>query len=212
MSMDFKSNIYRIRIDGTGLFNVTKDIEKILDPGRTGKWVSDVSVSDDGKWIAFVYTPNIGEGPWNFLKKSIVAVCRTDGTQPRKVTDGGPLPPGQMGAFPAGDFDPEFSPDGRYLCFARATDRAMNWILASHDVMTVGIDGKDLKRISPEYNRGTHAAPEWSHDNRIVFTEYNQAIPYMNPVIVNADGSDYHRLAKVPLGGGYVRWIPPLKK
>ena len=191
---------------------MTKDIEKTLDPGRTGKWVSDVSVSDDGKWIAFVYTPKIGEGPWNFLKKSIVAVCRTDGTQPRKVTDGGPLPPHQMGAFPAGDFDPEFSPDGLRLCFSRATDRAMNWVLSSHDVMTIGVDGKDLKRVSPENNRASQAAPDWSHDNRIVFTEMNQARLYLSPAMVNADGSDYHRLTNVPLGGGYVRWIPPLKK
>ncbi|MBW2063180.1 MAG: hypothetical protein JRI95_16680 [Deltaproteobacteria bacterium] len=72
--------------------------------------------------------------------------------------------------------------------------------------------GTDLKRLSPENNPAVHGISDWSEDNRIVFSEWNGDDRYVGPVVVNADGSHYHRLTSLPFGGSHVRWIPVVKK
>jgi Tol biopolymer transport system component len=205
--MNNESDIYRIRPDGTDLRNITSGIERALGSEKRGKWCSDVSISFDGEWIAFLYSPRVGEGPFSFRKKNVIAICRVDGRDPRIITDGGSLPPGMYGPWGAGDFDPEFSPDGQYITFQRVTNRRMNWGIASHDIMVVRIDGSGLRCLSPENNGGIHGIPDWSADGRIVFSEWNQEDGYIGPVIVNADGSNYHRIVKAR-GGSWARFIP----
>ena len=55
-SMKFKdrTDIYRVHPDGTGLENLTKNLGKLLGLASRPIWVSDVSVSFDGKWIVFL--------------------------------------------------------------------------------------------------------------------------------------------------------------
>lgn len=213
MMKEGKIDIHSIHIDGTGLTNLTDGVEMKLGAKKSGKWVSDTGVSPDGQWITFLYTPWVGPGPFDFLKKSVIAVMRVDGTEAHVVTDGGPMPPGQHGPWSAGDFDPEFSPDGKWLCFQRATDVSTNWGgVASHDIMIVRVDGTGLKKLSPDGNPGVHGISDWSEDNRIVFSEWNQKDNYVGPVMVRPDGSDYHRLSGLKFGASHVRWIPPVKK
>ena len=202
------SDIYRICYDGTGLKNITAGIHLSLpwpsEAQSRPKWVSDVGVSPDGQWIAFHYQ-KIGAG------KGVVAVCRVDGTEARTITDGGPMKPGKYGFYTAGDFDPEFSPDGTRIVFARTTDAATNYQgVTSHDIMTVKIDGTELNRLSPAGNTGANGIPDWSEDNRIIFSDWNKQDRYAGPGIVNADGSNYHRLNKA-WGATWVRWIPRVK-
>jgi Tol biopolymer transport system component len=212
MLKDRDIDIHSIHIDGTGLTNLTEGVELKLG-AKLGKWVSDVGVSPDGRWIAFLYTPWVGPGAFDFRKKSVIAVSRVDRTEAHVVTDGGPLAPGQYGPWSAGDFDPEFSPDGRALCFQRATNVATNWGgVTSHDIMVVNVDGTGLRRLSPAGNTGVHGISDWSEDGRIVFSEWNQADNYVGPVMVLPDGSGYHRLSGLKFGGSHVRWIPPVKK
>lgn len=207
---DFQSDIYRIRPDGTGFQNVTEGIELALGAQKGAKWVSDVSVSFDGQWIAFLYSRLKGPRRFRGSSKSVIVVCRVDGTAPRIVTDGGSLPPGKHGPFGAGDFDPEFSADGRHITFQRATGKGVNWAgVPSHDIMTVKIDGTALRRLSLEGNTGVHGIADWSADNRIVFTEWNKADNYIGPVLMQGEGGNYHRVTKAR-GGTHVRWIPPL--
>jgi Tol biopolymer transport system component len=208
-----KIDIYTLHMDGTGVTNLTEGVEQKLGAEKPGKWVSDVGVSPDGQWIAFLYTPWQGPGPFDFVKKNVIAVMRVDRTEARVITDGGPLAAGQYGMWSAGDFDPEFSPDGRSLCFQRATNTASNWGgNSSMDVMVVNLDGTGLKRLSPEGNTGTHGISDWSEDGRIVFSEWNRKDNYVGPVMVRPDGSDYHRLTHLKFGASHVRWIPPVKK
>jgi hypothetical protein len=75
------------------------------------------------------------------------------------------------------------------------------------DVFTVRIDGTHLKRLSPPNNPGAHGIPDWSADNRIIFSEWNEKDNYVGPVIVNVDGSNYHRITKA-VNCTHVRWIP----
>jgi Tol biopolymer transport system component len=213
MLKEGKIDVHSIHIDGTGLTNLTEGVELKLGAKQPGKWVSDVGVSPDGLWIAFLYAPWTGPGPFDFLKKNVIAIMRVDRSEARIVTDGGPLAPGQHGPWAAGDFDPEFSPDGQWLCFQRATDTATNWGgIASHDIMVERVDGTGLKRLSPGGNTGVHGISDWSEDGRIVFSEWNQKDNYVGPVMVFPDGTGYHRLSGLKFGGSHVRWIPPAKK
>ena len=212
---DLKSNIYRIRTDGTGLENITRGIEKILLPDLPNKWVSDTGVSHDGEWITFLYSgQQAGRPGERSPSTSRIAVCRIDGSEPRFLTDGGGIEPLAHGLWGPGDFDPEFSPDGKHVCFQRATDAGVNFAtrLPSHDIMRVNIAGTGLKRLSPEGNTGVHGISDWSWDNRVTFSEWNQSDMFVGLVVVNADGSGYRRLTSLPTGASHVRWISPIGK
>jgi Tol biopolymer transport system component len=206
---DNQSNIYRIHPDGTGLQNITRGIEKTLSPDRPHKWVSDTGVSPDGQWIAFLYSGRRGQG-FRSPARNRIAVCRVDGTEARFLTDGGSVKPLAHGPWGPGDFDPEFSPDGKAVSFQRATDVAVNFAakIPSHDIMRIDIDGTGLKRLSPENNPAVHGISDWSEANRIIFSEWNQQDMYVGAVVVNADGGNYHRLTDLPTGGSHFRWIP----
>lgn len=206
---DNQSNIYRIHPDGTGLQNITRGIEKTLSPDRPHKWVSDTGVSPDGRWIAFLYSGRKDQG-FRSPARNRIAVCRVDGTEARFLTDGGSVKPQAKGPWGPGDFDPEFSPDGKAVSFQRATDVAVNFAakIPSHDIMRINIDGTGLKRLSPENNPAIHGISDWSEANRIIFSEWNQQDMYVGGVVVNADGGDYHRLTDLPSGGSHFRWIP----
>jgi Tol biopolymer transport system component len=202
------SDIYRISYDGQDLKNITSGINLELPFAAEKKgirWVSDTGVSPDGEWICFHYT-------WSGVNKGVIGICRTDGTQARIVTDGGPMKPGKVGPWGAGDFDPEFSPDGTHIVFERTTDTATNFLgMASGDVMTVNVDGTDLKNLSPAGNTSTLGIPDWSQDNRILFSDWSKRDMWQGPGIVNADGSGFHRLEKAR-NIAWVRWIPQPSK
>jgi Tol biopolymer transport system component len=204
---DQASDIYRLHPDGTELTNITKGIELKLGAKRPGKWVSDTGASHDGRAIIFLYTPWEGPKPGDFRKKTIIVTCGVDGSDPKILSDGGDLPEGQYGVWSAGDYDPEFSYDGKFFTFQRATDKAMSWGVTSHDVYLASTDGKVLRRLSPENNTAIHGISDWSEDGRVLFTEWNKDDLFTGPVIVNTDGSDYHRLVQAN-GGTHARWIP----
>lgn len=207
MFKDQASDIYRLHPDGTELTNITKGIELKLGKKRTGKWVSDTGASHDGNSIIFLYTPWQGPRPGDFRKKTVIVSCGADGSNPKVLTDGGDLPEGQYGVWSAGDYDPEFSYDGKFFTFQRATNKAMNWGVTSHDIYLASTDGKVLRRLSPENNTAIHGISDWSEDGRILFTEWNKNDMFLGPVVVNADGSGYHRLEQAR-SGEKARWIP----
>ncbi len=212
---DSKTDIYRIRPDGSGLKNITQGIETVLTPDLPQKRVTDVGISPDGEWIAFVYSTQKARRLW---KKSFtvsrIAMCRVDGAGASFVTDGGGIEPLSHGPWGPGDFDPEFSPDGKRICFGRATAASVNFAskIPSHDIMRVKIDGTGLKRLSPAGNTGVHGIADWSHDNRIVFSEWNQADNYVGLVLVDVDGKNCRRLKNLPKGGSHARWLPPISR
>ena len=55
-----------------------------------------------------------------------------------------------------------------------------------------------------------HGISDWSADDRIVFSEWNSADAYRGPVLVNADGSNYHRMSNAE-HALWVRWIAPVE-
>jgi len=200
ITVDGLTDIYRIRPDGTGMENLTKKLPKLLGVPRHN-FVSDVSVSFDGKWITFLYNTRRSE-------PNRIAVMRIDGSAAHFVTDGGGAASKRVAqAIDLGDYDPEFSPDGQYICFQRTNGQNRIGMFATTDVMRIKIDGSDLRRLSPADNRGIHGISDWSADNRIVFSEWNEVDRWTGTVLVNADGSNYHRVEKLK-GCTHVRWIP----
>ena len=139
--------------------------------------------------------------------------CRRLKVLAEEGTDGGGKDSKHAGGvWGPGDYDPEFSPDGRYLTFQRATDALLlPGNVSSHDAMRIKLDGTELRRLSPPGNKAIHAIPDWSDDDRVVFTEWNSIDRYVGPVIVHADGSNYQRVTSLE-GGTWVRWIPSTRK
>ncbi|MCP5432465.1 MAG: hypothetical protein H6923_04255 [Alphaproteobacteria bacterium] len=189
---------------------LTRNLGKLLGSDDPRKFVSDVDVSPDGEWLAFLYNiPRTAENTGGVRPKTRVTVMRTDGSEARIVTDGGPLPPGKRGNWNNGDFDPDFSPDGKAVSFQRQTDVGMaNPGLSTMDVMTVNIDGTGLTRISPEGNDAAHGISSWDVGG-IVFTEWsdkrgNTAIVY---------DTQAKTFTRVPIEGqtSHVQWIPEAK-
>jgi Tol biopolymer transport system component len=201
MRLSGKGDIYRLHPDGRGLENLTKDLGKLLGIPRP-VFLADVSTSFDGKWIAFTCMTT----PGALLR---IVVMRMDGSAAHWVTDGGgPGERNPKSTWPCGDFDPEFSPDGQYVVFERTTPAAvLDQGYPSFDVMRIKIDGTDLLRLSPEGNKAAHGIPDWSRDNRIVFSEWNRAEGWSGVVLVNPDGTNYHRVEKLK-GCTWVKWIP----
>ncbi|MCL4402396.1 MAG: hypothetical protein M1436_07020 [Acidobacteria bacterium] len=188
--------------DGTGLEALTRNLGKLLGGIPKPVFVSDVSVSFDGEWIVFLCVTRAGE-------MCRLVRMRMDQSEAHFITDGG----GKAAVNPrtkwgSGDFDPEFSPDGQYVSFQRSTPAGIGPAgFPAYDVMRIKIDGTGLLRLSPAGNKAIHGISDWSTGNRIIFSEWNQAENWSGPVLVNPDGSNYHRVEKLK-GCAWVRWIP----
>ncbi len=207
MTRDYLTwNIYRIRLSDGSVESMTDGLNAQLGVPGIRHWVSDVSVSPDGEWLTGIFAHPEETG---FYKKMRIIEFRSDGTSARFLTDGGELSPGQYGLFPAGDFDPEFSPDLSKVVFARVTGVGFNGPLATSDIVTVSRDDLTIENLSGAGNPASHGIPNWSHDGRIVFTEWRAADPlYSGPMILSVLGQPPVRYWPA-VGGTHARWIPP---
>ncbi|MCP5432466.1 MAG: PD40 domain-containing protein [Alphaproteobacteria bacterium] len=181
---------------------LTEGLDDLLkNPCRRN--LSDVDVSPDGQWIVFGYKSNLGEA---VEPKSRIAAMRLDGSEARILTDGGPLERVKRGDWYNGDYDPDFSPDGRQVVFARQTDRGMaNRGLSTMDLMTVGLDGTGLARITRPPDDAAHGIASWDRRG-IVFTEWSEARGNTTNIYDPAT----KEIVRVPIPGStsHVQWIP----
>jgi Tol biopolymer transport system component len=215
-SPDSKFVYFATRENGSGVVNrwpiaggpmerVTRNVNKLLGvPGDTYA-VSDLDVSPDGKWLALLYSNGTRE---DAARKTRIIVYKIDGTEARFVTDGGPMKAGQYGMWPAGDFDPDFSPDGKAVSFMRATDRAMlKRNVSSSDVMTQNLDGTGLKLVSVPDNKNQNGISSWGGPwCKVIYAVWSDAEPtYIE--YANRDGSDRKQL-RFKAEASHVQWIP----
>ena len=211
-------DIYKINIYDSTMTNITKDIDDAL--GIThGKFVSDVSISHDGEWLVFALKKKETVPPYDLIKKSMIARCRTNGEDAQYITFGGHLPPQQFGTFSIGDYDPEFSPDDQWIVFERATLVHVNWGtpesgrgVGSGVVMKMKVDRSDSLIFRPQDPSATYGLPDWSPDgSKIVISEWNEHQGYIGTGIIsaNGDGEDYTRMTS-GLYEVYGRWMGPL--
>jgi Tol biopolymer transport system component len=187
---------------------VTANINELLRMPGTQRWVSDLDVSPDGRWLALLYSNGDREDP-NNRRKVRIALYRIDGAEARIITDGGELAPGQHGMWPAGDFDPDFSPDGKAVSFMRATPRGMlkTKNVTTADVMRINVDGSDLALLSRENNMNQNGISSWGGPRcQIAYAVWNDEEPtYLE--IVNPDGTG-RKVLRFPGEVSHVQWIP----
>lgn len=202
--------VLKWNIDGkTPPVKVTHDVNKLLGMPGTVSSVSDLDVSPDGKWLAMLYSNGDRNDPEaQKTRKTRVILYKLDGTQARFVTDGGPMKAGVYGMWPAGDFDPDFSPDGKAISFMRATDVAMlKRNVSSADILVQNLDGTGLKRMSVEGNRNQNGISSYGGPYcRVAYAVWNDDEPtYIETV--KPDGSDRKQI-KFKGEVSHVQWIP----
>jgi hypothetical protein len=139
--------------------------------------------------------------------KGKIAIWADSGRQAVPVTQGGPGEERLTGTpyMVGSDADPDYSPDALSVVFRRLTATG-NGGLGFWDVMTIRVDGRDLRTIaSGAQFRG---APDWGPSG-IVFPELDAAAGTSGLVVVQADGSG--RRMPVTLGASFVlsfpRWL-----
>ena len=94
--------------------------------------------------IAFAYANNI----W---------ITSLDGGEARRLT-----------SFQGSEFNPKFSPDGRWIAFS-------GQFAGSTDVYVIPVDGGEMKRLT--WHPGADIVRGWSPDGRVVFTSARESAP-----------------------------------
>ncbi len=200
-------DIQRWRIDGGTPEVITANMNGLLGMPGNVRWMSDVDLSPDGKWLAMVYSngPREGEG---VKRKNRIAIYKVDGTAARIITDGGDLPAGALGMWSAGDYDPDFSPDGKSVSFMRFTGKMLTTKpVSSADIMRQNLDGSGLARVSAENNPDEDGISSWGGPRcQITYAKWNDRGPTFLEM-VDPDGG--HRTQAHFKGeASHVQWIP----
>jgi Tol biopolymer transport system component len=184
-----EEDIYRSRADGGGLQRVARTPDAAE---------ADVSVSDDGRFLAFVSAIALTAGGQTFIKPQI-AMMRIDGTGWQLVYDGGPEPPNARGEA-VGGHDPELSPDGRRVAFSRVNSRHANFpditgLGTAHDIFVIDVAGTNLRRITPE--GAVQILPDWRGDT-ILYMEMSERDRFVGLVLSDTLGITRRRTGTAP--------------
>jgi Tol biopolymer transport system component len=192
-----QSNIYRARIDGTGLQRLTGHIA-----------VDDAAVFSpvDPDTIAFASSR---KGPSGFAETNIWTLNVKSGAL-TNVTAGMPFDP----AKPNGHFRPSFSPDGQWIAFSsdantdwRGHDLPVGWERTQEaSIYIVHPDGTGLKKVAGSAGMA-EGSPTWSPDgSHIAFYETTQEMTWgarrpegINKVVSQIIEVDLATLARKPL-------------
>jgi Tol biopolymer transport system component len=185
------SDIYRIKYDGTQLKRIVASKEREE---------SDVSVSEDGRMIAFA-----GGDP--ATDNYDIYVASSEGGNVRRVVAGGKARVDSV-------HDPELSPDNKSVVFSRVNsvvppnfpdNKLAN---TASDVYTARLDGKNQQRIT---RPGPIAIiPDW--DKRgILFLDASDKGKYQGAALAEATGKDQEPPV-ISLKASAPKWIPPLQK
>lgn len=191
-------DLFRARLDGSAIEQLTQTPEDDYD----------VSVSEDGKQIAWVRVQ--GRTPW--FRKTEIWVANADGSSPVRVYDGGPKS-GRSGGFPLGGYDPEFAPGGRSVVFSHTDEAGDNFGMGAQDLWIGAIDGSGAGPLHGPTG-ALRMIPDW-RDDLLLFTEFNQFEQYVGLATMRADGSDVRRLDEglrhLWDGGRHGKFIPPFE-
>ncbi len=159
----------------------TGDIKTIFQTPN-GAWVDAVAVSPDDKQLVLSYTPPVG-APFNGGIDTLY-IMPLDGSQHPQLLL--PPPPANEGYF-----QPDWSPDGKYVYFADFQYSAP----IHYDILRMAYPNGEAEKLANDA-----FWPRTSNDgSSLVFTS---TVTGVNTLFVsNADGSGAHQ---VPLSGSYI--------
>jgi len=180
------TELYTVRIDGTGLTRLTDneywDLYPTWSPdGDEIGYLSfrdqtlDIWVTDaDGENQSLLYDSGGHDADLHwvgdviaFTQDSQIWVMNSDGTEARGLTD--PPRAGEWGeaVLPFGDYDPRISPDGSQIVFERLVDDSTSH--GNYDLFMIDIDGASETRLTE--SGWTQGLVSWSNDGqKLVYT------------------------------------------
>ncbi|MEO5742289.1 MAG: hypothetical protein ABIS29_17010 [Vicinamibacterales bacterium] len=182
------NDIYRVKYDGSGL----KRLTETPDRGE-----ADVSVSADGKLIAYMATHiDTVNDPTEIWVNS------SDGNAPRLVYRAG-----KQGV--ASVHDPELSPDNTEVVFSKVNPDFKNFrsdpnANTAHDLYRARLDGSRMTRLTQP--GPISIIPDWV-GNQILFLMLNDQVrpPFMGIAVMNSDGTGLRRINS---RANIAKWIP----
>lgn len=170
-------NIFIARADGSWIRRVTRR------PGGN----SDPDWSPDGKQIAF---RSEAPGP-DGEQRGAVWVVDADGSNLYSLSRRAGMAYGAV---------PSWSPDGKRIAISGFRREG-----EASGIYTVGLDGSDLKRLTPAGREAQY--PAWSPDGRrIAYTLVDGG--GFDLYVMNADGSGQRRLTSTPDVENWAMWSP----
>src|SRR3989338_116521 len=196
-----QSDIYKIKRDGTQLTPLT-DTPAAIE--------GDPAWSHSGKEIVFAYLDQK-------TPRFVIKIMDSQGKNIRTVYDGGHGV--STPVFPAGNYDPEWSPDDQWIVFERATSsKGENWGNGIWHILKVDRDGKSVVDLSQsgKHSEWAEFLPSFSPDGQfVVFSAFYQAPDPKNSLddilVMKADGTSVFKVTTHPKSDKYPVWIPARK-
>lgn len=186
--------IYKMKPDGSSFVKLS------------GLTSTDLSVSEDGRMIAFIYFDTGTYSAATNTSVNEVWVMNSDGTNGRRVKRANvPGVPGKGGVA-----DPELSPDNLKVVFSEENkDVAPNFPESpaggvAHDLWIANLDGTGLTRITKP--GPISIIPDWRSDGLVVYSELSDADDYLGASIVSSADSEQAPL-RIMRGANSPKWI-----
>ncbi len=119
------------------------------------------SLTDLQAQTRLLRNPDISDQHIVFEYAGDIWICKTDGTNPRRLT-----------TFQGMETGPFFSPDGRQICFTAEYD-------GNRDVYVTTLEGGNPQRLT--WHPGTDLAKGWTPDGKVLFASGRTNVPTARP-------------------------------
>ncbi len=189
---DGNGEIYMMDADGGNQQNLTNN--------RAGDW--NPSWSPDGKRIAFV-SDRDGILDIHGFPTSEIYVMDADGKNPQNLTNNR-----------AGDWSPEWSPDGKRIVFMSYREGHFigDFEDTTSEIYVMDNDGGDEQRLTE--NRKNDRGPSWSPDGKRIAFSSDRKGDWLNYEIyvMDDDGGNLQKLTENRKNDGGPSWSPDGKR